>query len=104
MCRRPLHFSIPDATMRPSPTRDGSTLIEPIVTVIIGGQAVIAFSSFRGVRERGRQTSSADDGWAGVTTHTSLVSAQCGLAMSGPPLLLALPTTVAGVVACTNLD
>jgi prepilin-type N-terminal cleavage/methylation domain-containing protein len=49
-------------------------------------------------------TFSANDGWAGVTTHTSLVSAQCGFATSRAPLLLASPTTVAGVVACTDLD
>ncbi|MBR9988133.1 MAG: type II secretion system protein [Gemmatimonadetes bacterium] len=92
--------------MRPSPTRDGFTLIELLIAiVIIGVLAVIAFSPFHpspGVSLT--ITYSANDGWAGVTTHGSLGSAQCGFATGGAPLLLASSTTVAGVVACTDQD
>jgi prepilin-type N-terminal cleavage/methylation domain-containing protein len=48
-------------------------------------------------------TYGAPDGWAATATHTSLVTAQCGLAVNNAPISDAPPAAVAGVVACTGL-
>ena len=44
------------------------------------------------------------DGWAGVVTHLSLATAQCGLAINNAPLASASPATIPGVISCTGLD
>jgi prepilin-type N-terminal cleavage/methylation domain-containing protein len=43
------------------------------------------------------------DGWAGITTHSGLAAAQCGLAINGAALADAPPASVTGVIACTGL-
>jgi prepilin-type N-terminal cleavage/methylation domain-containing protein len=43
------------------------------------------------------------DGWAGIATHVSLPTAQCGLAVNNAPVASAPPATQSGIIACTGM-
>jgi type IV pilus assembly protein PilE len=45
-------------------------------------------------------TYAGPDGWAGVTTHTSILTIECGLLIGGAPAGSAGPAVDAGVVRC----
>jgi prepilin-type N-terminal cleavage/methylation domain-containing protein len=134
--------------MRILPRREGFTLIElMIVIVIIGILAMISVSLFWNVKDRSIEASmqadlknaaaqqelyysshhsyaptaiylaeynaspgvvltvtyAAPDGWAGIATHISLQTSQCGLAVNSAPLSNAPPATSPGIIACTGM-